>query len=219
MGNGSQHENFTPQDKNHRIEVACCSQLELLDLIRRQEKDHEYHEYKDSIRARATKAVRETYNSKLDELRSRFIEANDAEPQKRGYLLQSLSAELIRISGIPVEELFRIVGEQLDGAIKYDRHYSLLELKWMTAKVDPKEIGHFFFKMEGRFGACNLFLSMNGFTEGALPSLPTDKSLNMLLLDGKPAAIGLLHVDLETAKCELSDESEIHLHAISEICP
>lgn len=176
-----EHVNFTPQDKNHRIDVARRTQLELLELIRRQEKDREY---KDGIRARAAKAVRETYDSKLSELRSKFVEANDAEPQKRGYLLESLFSELMRISGIPVEEPFRIVGEQIDGAIKYDGHFYLLELKWTAAKADPKEIGHFFFKVEGKFGARGLFLSMNGFTEGAIVSLPSGKGLNMLLLDG-----------------------------------
>lgn len=176
-----EHENFTPQDKNHRIEVARRSKLELLELIRRQEKDREY---KDTIRRRAARAVRETYDSKLNELRTKFVEANDAEPQKRGYLLESLFSELMRISGIPVEEPFRIAGEQLDGAIKYDGNYYLLELKWTATQADPKEIGHFFFKVEGKLGARGLFLSMNGFTKGAMASLPKGKSLNMLLLDG-----------------------------------
>lgn len=180
-----EQENFAPRDKNHRIEIARHCQLELRELIRRQEKDREY---KESIRASAAKAARETYDSKLNELRTKFVEATQAEPQQRGYLLEKLFTELMRISGIPVEEPFRIVGEQLDGAVKHDGHYYLLELKWTTAKADPKEIGHFYMKVEGKLSARGLFLSMNGYTEGVLENLPKGKSLNMLLLDGNHLA-------------------------------
>jgi hypothetical protein len=94
----------------------------------------------------------------------------------------------MRISGIPVEEPFRIVGEQLDGAIKYDGHYYLLELKWTTEKADPKEIGHFYYKVEGKLQARGLFVSMSGFTDGAIATLPKGKDLRILLLDGQHLA-------------------------------
>lgn len=94
----------------------------------------------------------------------------------------------MQISGIPVEEPFRIAGEQLDGAIKYDGHYYLLELKWTADKSDPKEIGHFYFKVEGKMQARGLFVSMSGFTDGAIATLPKGKDLKILLLDGQHVA-------------------------------
>lgn len=172
---------FTPQSEKHRIEVAERSSLKLRELIRRQDADREY---KETIRTSAAKATRETYDSKLSELRTKFAEAHDLEPQKRGYALESIFTDLMRLSGIPVEEPFRIVGEQLDGAIKYDGHYYLLELKWTEGKSDPKEIGHFFYKVEGKMQARGLFVSMSGFTEGAIATLPKGKDLKILLLDG-----------------------------------
>jgi len=42
------------------------------------------------------------------------------------------------VSGIPVQEPFRIEGEQIDGAIKYDGHYYLIEAKWTEAKTRPQ---------------------------------------------------------------------------------
>jgi len=65
---------FTPQNEKHRIEVAERSALKLRELIRRQEADREYRE---SIRTSAAKATRETYDSKLGELRVTFAEAHD----------------------------------------------------------------------------------------------------------------------------------------------
>jgi hypothetical protein len=180
-----EQQGFTPQDQRHRVEVAERSALKLRELIRRQEAEREYRE---SIRASAAKATRETYDAKLGELRVKFGEAHELDPQKKGYALESIFTELMRISGIPVEEPFRIAGEQIDGAIKYDGHYYLLELKWTATKADPKEIGHFYFKVEGKMGARGLFISMNGFTEGAVSTLPRGKDLRILLLDGQHIA-------------------------------
>ena len=176
---------FTPQNEKHRVEVAERSALKLRELIRKQEADREY---KDTIRTSAAKATQETYDSKLSELRAKFAEAHELEPQKRGYALESIFTDLMRLSGILVEEPFRIVGEQLDGAIKYDGHYYLLELKWTADKSDPKEIGHFFYKVEGKMQARGLFVSMSGFTDGAIATLPKGKDLKILLLDGNHLA-------------------------------
>lgn len=176
---------FTPQNEKHRIEVAERCALKLREIIRQQEKDREYRE---SIRIGAAKAARETYDSKLGELRVRFAEALDLAPQQRGYALESMVTDLMRLSGIPVEEPFRITGEQIDGAIKYDGHYYLLELKWTVDKTDPKEIGHFFYKVEGKLEARGIFLSINGFTDGVISTLPRGKNLKILLLDGNHLA-------------------------------
>lgn len=180
-----EQDGFTPQNEKHRIEVAERCALKLREIIRRQDADREYRE---SIRTSAAKATRETYDSKLAELRIGFAEAHELEPQKKGYALESIFIELMRISGIPVEEPFRLVGEQIDGAIKYDGHYYLIELKWTGDKSEPKEIGHFYYKVEGELQARGLFVSMNGFTEGAITTLPKGKELKILLLDGQHLA-------------------------------
>jgi hypothetical protein len=45
--------------------------------------------------------------------------------------LEKIFPELMRISGIPCDGPFKIVGEQMDGAIKYDGHHYIVELKWV----------------------------------------------------------------------------------------
>lgn len=176
-----EQQSFAPQSEKHRIDIAERCALKLREIIRTQEKDREYRE---SIRISAEMATKETYESKLLELRELFIEAHDLTPQKKGYALEKLFTDLMRISGIPVEEPFKIEGEQFDGAIKYDGHYYLVELKWTAERTDPKEIGHFFFKVEGKLQARGIFISMNGYTDGAVSTLSKGKDLKVLLLDG-----------------------------------
>ena len=77
----------------------------------------------------------------------------------------------MKVHQIPVEEPFRVVGEQIDGAIKYDGHYYLVELKWQKTKSNQKE-------------ARGIFIAMEGFTSECLESLPKGKTLKVLLLDG-----------------------------------
>jgi hypothetical protein len=90
----------------------------------------------------------------------------------------------MRISGIQVEEPFSNKGEQMDGAIKYESNYYIIELKWVANKLEPKHIGAFYFKVEGKMGARGIMIGMNGYTDGVLETLPKGKELKVLLLDG-----------------------------------
>lgn len=87
-----EQQSFTSQSEKHRIEIAERSALKFRELIRQQEKDREYRE---SIRVRAAKSSRETYDSKLSELRVEFANALDLPPRERGYQLESLFTVLV----------------------------------------------------------------------------------------------------------------------------
>lgn len=70
------------------------------------------------------------------------IHAHGLAPQQKGYALERIFVDLMRISSIQVEEPFKNVGEQLDGAIKQDGAYYLIELKWFAEKLEPKHRPH-----------------------------------------------------------------------------
>ena len=176
-----EHRNFTPQDPKHRIEKAEHSALKLKDLIREQEVQKEY---KESIRRKAAKVSKETYQSQLLSIREDFQRYTELKPQERGYSLERLFPELMKISSIPVQTPFKIIGEQIDGGIKYDGHYYLIELKWTEKKVGPKDIGSFYFKADGKFDQRGIMISMGGYTDGVIESLPRGKEIKILLLDG-----------------------------------
>lgn len=180
-----EHKNFVPQDERHRVEVAERAALKLRQLIHDQEKDREHRE---DTRRRAETAAHDDYHAQLVLLRDAFVQANSRSPQQKGYALEKIFVDLMRISGRPVEEPFRIAGEQLDGAIKHDGHYYLIELKWIAGKLDPKEIGHFYFKVDGKLEARGIVIAMNGYTDGVLETLPKGRELKVLLLDGNHLA-------------------------------
>ena len=176
-----EHRNFTPQDERHRIEKAEHSALKLREIIREQEIQKEY---KESIRRRAVKASKETSQSQLLELKADFQSYTELKPQERGYALEKLFPKLMSISGIPVQTPFKIVGEQIDGGIKYDGHYYLIELKWTEKNVGPKDIGSFYFKVDGKLDQRGIIISMGGYTDGVIESLPRGKEIKVMLLDG-----------------------------------
>jgi len=124
------------------------------------------------------------YHSQLLRLKEHYEKSKKMERQKRGYELQKLFADLMDISGIPVEKPFKIVGEQIDGAIKYEGHYYLIELKWVRKKASQSDIAALNLKVEGKYEARGIFIAMNGFSSEVLISLPKGKKLRVLLLDG-----------------------------------
>lgn len=176
-----EHRKFTPQDAKHRIEKAEHSALKLKELIREQEVQKEY---KESIRREAAKASKETYQSQLLSLREDFQSYTELKPQARGYSLEKLFPKLMNISGIPVQTPFKIIGEQIDGGIKYDAHYYLIELKWTEKNIGPKDIGSFYYKVDGKLGQRGIMISMGGYTDGVIESLPRGKEIKIMLLDG-----------------------------------
>ncbi|MCC5627310.1 restriction endonuclease [Nostoc sphaeroides CHAB 2801] len=173
-----ERENFEPEDNKHKIEISKNSSIKLKEIIARQKREQEKKEYKEQ------EEKKEDYYSQQSRLKERFIESYKFPPQKRGYELEKIFSNLMRISGIPVEDSFKIVGEQIDGAIKYDAYYYLVELKWIAEQVNQSHISSLYMKVEGKMQSFGLFIAMNGYSEDALSSLTTGKNIKVLLLDG-----------------------------------
>src|SRR6185437_3860872 len=108
-----EHENFVPLSENHHIDTAETCELKLKDILKKQSEEFEY---KQQIRKRATDAKKLDYYGQLLVVIDQFLAAEKLEGQKRGYEFESVFTQLMKISGIPVEEPFKITGEQIDGA-------------------------------------------------------------------------------------------------------
>ena len=176
-----EHENFVPQDAKHRIEIAERCALKLKEIIKEQEKNREE---KEKAKVKIQSQKKDNYQYNLVKLKDKFNECAKLENQKRGYEFEKVFTELMKLEGIFIEEPFKIVGEQIDGAIKFDGHYYLLELKWVTEKIDQKNIASLYLKVEGKLDARGIFIAMNGYSKEVLKSLPHGKDLKVLLLDG-----------------------------------
>jgi hypothetical protein len=90
----------------------------------------------------------------------------------------------MRISNVPVEDSFKIIGEQIDGAIQYQGRYYLVELKWIGDKANQKDISSLYLKVEGKMDSRGLFIAMNGYSSEVLSSIYRGKEIKVLLLDG-----------------------------------
>jgi hypothetical protein len=180
-----EHKNFVPQDPKHRIEIAERAALKLRELIAVQIAQRDEHKHA-KREAAATRTP--SYDQELLAVRDAFERAHALQPKPRGYALEKVFVDLMRISGIQVEEPFSNKGEQLDGAIKYDSNYYIIELKWFAEKLEPKHIGAFYFKVDGKMGARGIVIAMNGYTDGVLETLPKGKELKVMLLDGNHLA-------------------------------
>lgn len=176
-----EHNNFVPQNENHRVEIAETCSLKLKEIIEKQKQEIEY---KSQIKQRAQKAKKQDYNSELLKIRSNFIDLETLKPQQKGYELEKIFTNLMNISGIPVEQSFKIVGEQIDGAIKYDGHYYLVEIRYRKKQANQTDISSVYLKAEGKMETRGIFISMNGFTQETLFSLPKGKDIKVLLFDG-----------------------------------
>jgi len=176
-----EHENFVPQAEKHRVEIAERCALKLRDIIAKQQKQQEY---RDRVRRKAQAGKKEDYFSQLSKLSARFQEVVKLQRQERGYELEKIFTELMKISAIPVEQPFRVVGEQIDGAIKYDAHFYLIELRWAEKKAGQSQISSLYLKVEGKFETRGIFIAMNGYPGTLESALPKGKKVKVLLLDG-----------------------------------
>ncbi|TVP61862.1 MAG: hypothetical protein EA343_13260 [Nodularia sp. (in: Bacteria)] len=174
---------FKPQDPKHKIEISENSAMKLKQIIDREQREKE-EEYKKQIIKKTQEAKPEDYYSQLSRLNKRFTDSLKLSPQKRGYELEKIFPDLMKISGIPVENSFKIIGEQIDGAIKYDSDYYLIELKWIAVQVNQGDISSLYMKVEGKMQSFGLFIAMNGYSSELLQSLPIGKGIKVILLDG-----------------------------------
>ncbi len=175
-----EQKDFTPQDIKHNIKIAELSAFKLKGLIDNQKKELEKKKV-----IKANYANQENYGINRTKLYNRFLEAVKLEPKKRGYELEKIFVELMKISKIEVAESFKNVGEQIDGAIKHENNHYLVELKWQKDPTQQKDLASFYFKVEGKLaGTRGIMISMNGYSKEMLESISIGKELKVMIFDG-----------------------------------
>lgn len=104
--------------------------------------------------------------------------------QQRGYELERILQELSKISGLEVTKPFRVNGEQIDGAVKYDGENYIVEAKWQNKSSANEAVYQFAQKVEGKMYGRGIFVSINGFTEHVMNSLVAGKAIRTIFVDG-----------------------------------
>lgn len=137
---------------------------------------------------RAThEAARQQPTATLEDLRTEYLDllGNKISRQQRGYALERILAELARISRLETTEAFRINGEQVDGAVKFDGEHYLIEAKWQEKSASNEPVYQFAGKVAGKLYGRGLFISVNGFSAEVVRSLIMGKEIQTLFVDGE----------------------------------
>jgi hypothetical protein len=146
------------------------------------------HKIKEERKARAAKeAVAQSPKQTINELKDKYISLiqGSESSQKRGYELESMLQELGKLANLDVTEPFRVNGEQIDGAIKFEGEHYLVEAKWQDKASANEPVYQFVGKIEGKFYGRGVFISVNGFSENVVSSLVHGKAIKTIFVDGE----------------------------------
>lgn len=123
----------------------------------------------------------------LEVLRTEYLDllASKTPRQQRGYALERILAELARLSSLETTEAFRVQGEQIDGAVKFDGEHYLIEAKWQEKSASNEPVYQFAGKVAGKLYGRGLFISVNGFSAEVVRSLVMGKEIQTLFVDGE----------------------------------
>jgi hypothetical protein len=138
-------------------------------------------------------AARQKPADTLPRLRDRFLElhAGKMNPQQRGYALEEILLELSKLCGLEITEGFRVNGEQIDGAVKYDGEHYLIEAKWHDQSASNEPLYQFAGKVEGKMYGRGIFVSIQGYSEHVVRSLVSGKAIKTILVDGEDLTLVL----------------------------
>ena len=146
---------------------------------------------KRAAKLKTEKAAREKRYNSLDEMRQDFqtLSFNSETSQKRGYAFEKFLTKMARFYELKVTEAFKIKGTQIDGTIKYDGENYSIEAKWHDRQLSDEPLLSFCRKQEINMHGRGIFISINGFTEGALSMLERGSVKNTVLMDGEDIAL------------------------------
>ena len=141
----------------------------------------------DRERRAADEVARQQPRASLEQLRAEYLDllANKTSRQQRGYALERILAELSRLSRLETTEAFRVNGEQVDGAVKFEGEHYLIEAKWQERAASNEPVYQFAGKVAGKLYGRGLFISVNGFSPEVVRSLVLGKEIQTLFIDGE----------------------------------
>jgi len=159
----------------------------LKELIGRKTKAQEVSEQKKERELRekqVKKKVQELENLR-DEFYSMCKDLNNAS-QKRGYQLQDFIQRLFTYFNIEIIDSFRLEGEEIDGAFKFEGDNYIFEAKWQDKQTAINQLYVFAQKVESKaMYSRGVFFSINGYSEEAISMLKLGRVQKTILFDSR----------------------------------
>jgi hypothetical protein len=144
-----------------------------------------------AAKARAEREAAAEKRRKILDVRDRLnaLFGMDAEPQKRGKLLEGVLNDLFSAYGILVREDFKrqdptgsVVVEQIDGVIEFEANIYLVEMKWLRTAVGVPEFGSHMMRLFARDGVRGIFISNSDFATSAIAECVTHSNNKTMVL-------------------------------------
>jgi hypothetical protein len=136
---------------------------------------------------RAKDVARQERYQSLEAMQEDFfmVATKSATPQARGYAFERFLVKMARFFDLQVTNSFRIEGTQIDGSIKYDGENYNIEAKWEHQLMSDEPLLAFCQKLQINMHGRGIFISINGFSLGALSILERSGVKNTVLIDGE----------------------------------
>lgn len=113
-------------------------------------------------------------------------------PQLRGFAFEKYLKEFFDVNGLQPRGSFKIVGEQIDGSFTLHNEVYLLEAKWTSKPIDKGNLVIFNEKVSSKSGFTRgLYISYSGYSEEALQTLASGRTINIVLMTVQELAIAL----------------------------
>lgn len=141
----------------------------------------------------AAEKLKQHPQTTLPALRELFLDLHSGKlnAQNRGYALESILGELAKLENLELTEPFKVMGEQIDGAVKYDGEHYLLEAKWQEKEASNEPVYQFVGKIEGKMYGRGIFVSINGFSENVARTIVFGKAIKTIFVDGEDLVLVL----------------------------
>jgi len=116
----------------------------------------------------------------------------DESPQSRGFAFEKYLKEFFELNGLHPRGSFKIEGEQIDGSFILHNEVYLLEAKWTNKPIDKGNLVIFNEKVSSKSGFTRgLFISYSGYSEEALNTFASGRTVNIVLMTVQELAIAL----------------------------
>lgn len=133
-----------------------------------------------------------SFQDRLQILNQQFLLLHSSSNvQQRGFELEKIIAELLRMNEFEFVKSYKTLGEQIDGYLKFEGFDYLLEMKWTDGLTAQKDVTIFDGKIRGKAQSTRgVFISMNGFDNNVIVKFSND-SPRIILMTGEDLALVL----------------------------
>ena len=160
-----------------------------LKLIVEEQKTASEQKVQEARRRQAALAARA---QKMEELRTTYnaMVASRDDPQRRGYGLEDLLAELFETHEIAYRRPYRTGTEQIDGHFEFKGFDYLVEARWRAEPPSEGDLAAFKTKVDKKLTSTRgFFLSIIGFRPEVVTEFTRGISSNIVLMDGEDLSL------------------------------